>query len=182
MSVWTRFELTERWGPEMLDRADAILKLALAVAAITVAAALGYYYGIFLPAQASAAAQLAADAKKTEREQAEKADSKRQANADNAKQQYDLCLAAAQSDYNSRWESSCKTIHDRQLQARNDCYAGSGDTSYCSSYVVTPARECTLPSMTADNYDKGLQSDKRLCFDKMAVTTGQTAALTPPAR
>lgn len=164
----------------MLDRADAIFKLALAAAAIIMATAVGYYYGIFLPAQASAAAQQLADTKRSEQAVAQKAEAKRAADADNAKQQFDICMSAAQFDYDSRWRGSCKTIHDKQLLARNNCYAQGGDTSYCANYAVSDARACDLPSVTAQSYDLGLQNAKRLCVDKMAVVTGQTAAVAPP--
>ena len=164
----------------MLDRADAILKLVLAGAAIVMASAVGYYYGIFMPAQAVAAAQQVAEAKRSEQVLAQKTEAKRASEANNAKQQFNICVASAQSDYNSRWQSSCKSIHDRQLLARNNCYDQGGNAFYCANYTVTDARECSLPSDTAQSYDLGLQNAKRLCMDNMAIATGQTAVLGPP--
>lgn len=161
----------------MLDRADAIFKLALAAAAVIMAAAVGYYYGIFLPAQAASAAQQLAEAKRSEQLAAENLEEKRTADLQTARQQLGVCLASAQSDYNARWQSSCKTIHDRQLVARNNCFASGGDTSYCASYQVSDARECSLPTGTAESYDLSLQNAKQLCMGQLAVATGQTAAL-----
>lgn len=152
----------------MLDRADAILKLALAVAALTVGFAVGYYYALFLPDQAQRSADRAASVEKEKREEATKAENNRRQSATMAKADLDSCLAGAQLDYSLRWESSCKSQHDRQAKAKADCYSSSWQAN-CEAYEVQSAKDCTLPSNTASSYDAGLQSAKQLCLDKFKV-------------
>lgn len=86
----------------MLDRADGVLKLAVAVAALMIGCAVGYYYVIFLPSQAAASIQRDAAA----------------ANAKIAaqlalKEEYNECMAHAFNIYEDRWQLGCKREHDR---------------------------------------------------------------------
>ena len=81
----------------MLDRADAILKLALAVAALMIGCAFGYYYAIFLPSQAAASL-----------ERASAFESAKVVAATVEKESYRQCLAAAYSTYSENWDAQCK--------------------------------------------------------------------------
>jgi len=163
----------------MLNRADEILKLALAAAALLIAGSIGYYYAVFLPGQAIESAKQIADTERAKREQTDKIEAKKSADAANAKNEYELCLGNAQANYDSRWQNSCKSIHDRAQKSKADCLAQYGPYSYCSGIEVPPARDCSLPNQVSQNYDHGLENDKRLCFEKMAVATGQSKLAGP---
>lgn len=148
----------------MLDRADAILKLALAAAALIVCSGVGYYYGLFLPQQAAAAAQQQA-VDQREKAEASKAAADQKAKArQEAEDTYNACLSAAQIDYSNRWDNSCKTNHDRMLKLKSECLQ-TMSADFCQSYDVPPDHDCTLPNAVSDSYDASLQQSKQLCLD-----------------
>lgn len=150
----------------MLDRADAILKLALALAALFLGGGVGYYYGVFLPEQGAKTQEERVEAAKAELSLKRRLDEQRTANATAAKVTYDVCLASSQQDYASRWESSCGTQNQADLKARRGCVAQGYDEQYCASYIVRPASDCTLPGGTAATYDGALQKAKELCIEE----------------
>jgi hypothetical protein len=158
----------------MLDRADSILKLALSVAALCLGAGVGYYYGIFLPAQADAsAARLEAAEKEKQAEARRTAERIEKASAD-ARIRYSECLIAASADYNTRWQSSCRSLNASDTKARRDCVSRGSTEEYCSTIInVRPASDCSLPTETADSYDAGHKDAKQLCMDELKASQAE---------
>jgi hypothetical protein len=151
----------------MLDRADAILKLAAAFAVLCLGLGVGYYYGIALPAQASAAAARIDSDRLAKQEQAREEREAKKAALSEVKQAYEDCLSDAFTNYNTRWNKSCRGLHDADLAAKKNCNSEVLGDSYCDSIKVRPANDCQLPSATADSYDEDHQQAKQMCLDQM---------------
>lgn len=157
----------------MTSKADSILKVALAVAAVFAGTGVGYYYGVFLPGQASRQeARVAAEqearqkqedavAKAQQREQAEQ--SRRQ---EAAQQEYQDCLNFAELSYKQRWTASCRAQHDADVSALADCADNLFATEEgCRAKVpIRPERDCALPGQTAQSYSDAREQRKAECL------------------
>ena len=149
----------------MLDRADAIFKLAMSFAALCLGVGIGYYYGLFLPAQATATAERIAAKEEAQKITQRSQENKRSEMAEAAQTTYDVCIADASASYSSRWDSTCRRMRADDEKRRQNCVAqGYGG---CDSITVRPASDCSLHSDTADDYDAAHQASKRLCLDEM---------------
>lgn len=153
----------------MFEKADEILKLAIAAAALMIGASMAYYYGIFLPDKATAETQREAEADRLKRETDAKAEAQKADVARNAKSTYDQCLAFAQSNYSDRWTSSCKRLNKADLERKSQCE--SNGYAYCDQIKVTPANECSLPNELAGNYDKGREEANKLCLEEFKASS-----------
>lgn len=153
----------------MLDRADAILKLALAVAAICLGCGVGYYYAVFLPSQAAAADQRVAAAEKVKAEVERHSIEAKSAAELAAKNIYQICVGAANIDYSSRWNTSCGSQHEADVKAKQNCNAQGLSEQYCGTFVVRPATSCALPSITAEAYESTVKEAKRICLEALKV-------------
>ena len=155
----------------MLDKADAIFKLALAFAAVAIGGAVAYYYALFLPQQAqqSADRELAAETAKHQNEVRESLEKSK--TAKEAKEKYDLCVSFAYSDYNSRWAKTCTRLNKADVARRDQCLNNGYNEAYCSTISVTPAKECSLPNELADDYEKSHEDDKKLCLEEFKAAT-----------
>lgn len=149
----------------MLRHSDAILKIALALAALLAGGGVGFYYGIYLPAQdtrrqahelaerqAALAAQrlaLAEQAKRAEAAQAE----------------FDDCVAFAEQSYAQRWAQSCQSLHDADRAAFEDCADDlfSTESGCLAKYPVRPARDCALPAAMARELTQAREGRKAEC-------------------
>ena len=90
--------------------------------------------------------------------------------ADAASAEYDSCLANARAAYNERWNDSCADERKGALKRRESCRGINGeDDQLCSSIEIPPARECTLPSAVADDYDAGLRHSEEMCLGRLKV-------------
>lgn len=154
----------------MLDRADAIFKLALAFAAVCLGLGIGYYYGIFLPGQITANSERTASLDRERAERERDALSKKSAANLAAKEKYDTCIADAAADYTARWNATCRTFHNAEIKRKASCLEQGLDADYCASFVAHPATDCQLSAQTAESYDEGHQRAKQLCLDEMKVT------------
>lgn len=147
----------------MLEKANEILKLAIAAAVLMIGASIAYYYAVYLPEKASAEAQRLVEADRQKREADQKTEAKKADAARNAKTAYDQCLLFAQSNYESRWNSSCKQLNKADIERKKQCefngYFG------CSQIKITPASDCSLPMELIDDYDKGLDEERKLCLE-----------------
>lgn len=149
----------------MLRHSDAILKLALALAALLAGAGVGYYYGVFLPAQ---------DVRRQTRELAERqaveaaqhqALTEQARRAQAARAEYDDCIAFAELSYKQRWAQSCQGLHEADRSAFEDCADNLFSTrSGClAKYPVRPARDCALPSQIARQLSGARDERKAEC-------------------
>lgn len=153
----------------MLEKADEVLKLALAVAALLIGASVAYYYAIFLPNQANAQQQRATETERSKREANEKAEARKLDAARSAKSAYDQCLAFSQSNYSDRWAASCKRINKSDLERKSECEANGG--GYCDAIKITPANDCSLPSAVANDYDNSLEEANKLCLEEFKASS-----------
>lgn len=153
----------------MIKHANAILKLSLALAVLLAGAGVGFYYGIFLPAQdihrqAQAMAQRQATAKAQSKALVDQA--KRVAAAQHA---YDDCVNFAELSYKQRWTQSCKSLHDADEAAYQDCADDWFTTeSGCrAKHPVRPERDCALPAQMAQQITQAREQRKAECQAKM---------------
>ena len=153
----------------MLEKADGVLKLALAVTALLVGVSVAYYYAIFLPNQALAKEQRIAEQERLKREADEKAEARKSDAARSAKSTYDQCLANSQSNYFDRWEASCKRLNKADLDRKSDCEANG--YGYCAAIKITPASECALPSALAEDYDNRREEANKLCLEEFKAAS-----------
>lgn len=151
----------------MFDRADAILKLSLAIAVLCLGFGVGYYYGIFLPQQAEVVAKRTIDLEKSRIEREKQLNDQKLVKENEARSKYEICESAATFDYTNRWNTSCIRQHDADLTTKRNCLSNGSDASYCTSITVRPANNCSLPSSEAVSYDQGLKEAKQLCLDEL---------------
>ncbi|MCZ8325780.1 MAG: hypothetical protein O9283_11010 [Sphingomonadaceae bacterium] len=153
----------------MLEKADEVLKLALAAAALLIGASVAYYYAIFLPVQAHAQAQSEAEAERAKREANEKAEARKLDAVRSAKSAYDQCLANSQSSYSDRWNASCKRLNKADLERQAECQANG--FGYCDSIKITPAIDCALPTVVANDYDNRREEANKLCLEEFKASS-----------
>lgn len=140
---------------------DTFLKTAIGIAALSV----GYYYAIHLPG-ADAAARDAAAVKAIE----ERIAGLNKAAADEERERarragFESCKSVALSTYDTRWDETCKGLHEADIKARQGCLNLGYAEAYCeNAYSVRPAKDCRLPSETADDYDNGREADIQMCL------------------
>ncbi|MET1754112.1 hypothetical protein ABVV53_01325 [Novosphingobium sp. RD2P27] len=137
---------------------DTMLKLSLAAGALLAGAGVGYYYGIFLPAEsihqtldAGQQQEAAASDRRAAFERARAAETKRR---EAARQHYETCLAAADTAYQARWTSGCRTQHVRQRAAFEDCADDwfRSRKSCAREFPVEPERGCVLPAPIGNRF------------------------------
>jgi len=144
---------------------DAVLKLSLAAAVLLAGAGVGYYFGIFLPAEA-----VRETLDKGTRHQADdsdrSADLRRARLAEEqkraaAQQRYEGCLASANLAYQDHWSQGCRAQSARQQAAYEDCADDLFSTrAGCArKFPVEPERGCALP----------IQISSRLVADRDAA-------------
>lgn len=153
----------------MLEKADEVLKLALAVAALLIGASVAYYYAIFLPDQANVQAQRMTEADRVKREAEEKSEARKLDAARNAKTAYDQCLASAQSNYSNRWNNSCRKLNKADIERKLQCEVNG--YQYCDSIKITPASDCSLTTTLMNDYDNGLDEANKLCLEEFKASS-----------
>ncbi len=158
----------------MLEKADAIFKLALAFAAVLIGASVAYYYAAFLPGQARAETERAQAVELAKRQTDANLTSRREKRAEDAKVKYDACLADAFSNYHSRWEKTCKRLNAADIARRSQCMQNGYDENSCASMTITPAVGCSLANELGDDYDNAHDDAKRLCLDEYKASNQTT--------
>lgn len=153
----------------MADRAGTFLKISLALSALLAGGGVGYYYGIFLPAQ---------DLRRQAQEMAEKqaeAEERTQALAEQtrrlaaAQAEYDQCMAGAEQSYRDRWSQSCLNLRDAAQSAYQDCADDMLSTaSGCrAEHPEIPAQSCALPAPMARELTTARDARKAECLGKL---------------
>lgn len=137
-----------------MARVDTILKLSLAAGALLAGAGVGYYFGVFLPAQAIHETMAGAEgddrrAVIVDREAVlERAVKAEEARKEAARQRYQSCLDSADLGFRGRWTAACRAQHARQQAAFDDCADDwfSTQEGCARKYPVQPEHGCTLPT------------------------------------
>lgn len=158
----------------MPTRADTILKLSLAAAALIAGTSVGYYYGVFLPGEVHRreAREQAA------REEAAKAQSKARAEIvrrqQSARLEYEDCVNFADLAYRNRWTLACKAQNQADIAAFQDCADDlfSSEDGCRARFPIRPERDCTLPGQTAESYAAARDTRKAECLGRLQATQG----------
>lgn len=167
----------------MADRANTVLKLSLAVAVLLAGGGVGFYYGIYLPAQdvrrqtralaEKQEAQAAADRALAERAQREQA----------AQREYQGCIDFAEKSYRERWTAACQAQHDVDQAAYADCADDlfSTEQGCAADHPVRPVQDCALPAQTARSYAQARDARKQECLGRLqsAQAVGGSLSVRP---
>ena len=135
----------------MAVQPDAVLKLSLAAAVLLAGTGVGYYFGIFLPAQAihetldtGTKRQIESTDRTADLERAQLVETQRR---EAAQQRYQACIGTANMTYSARWTSGCRAQHERQQAAYDDCADDLFSTrdGCARKFPVEPEQGCALP-------------------------------------
>ena len=152
---------------------DAVLKLSLAAAVLLAGAGVGYYFGIFLPAQAihetrdsGTRRQIESTDRTADLERARLAEAQRR---EAAQQRYQACLGTANTTYSARWSSGCRVQHERQQAAYDDCADDLFSTrAGCArKFPVEPERGCALPVQISDRLVSDRDAARAQCLGEL---------------
>ena len=149
----------------MLDKSQDILRLSFAAAALLLGGSVAYHYAIYVPEKdqelkSDAVAKEAADEKRAEQMSEAAAKS-----AEEKRTAYKVCISDAQVNYESRWNSNCKSLADDAAEQRVNCNSRGYDVNYCATlYPEISTQHCQLPSSNANAYDEELKDEKARCL------------------
>ncbi|MGF7154097.1 hypothetical protein [Novosphingobium gossypii] len=149
----------------MLKRADPILKLCLALGALMGGAGIGYYYGIYLPAQDIHQQTLAMAERQTKAAEQSRALADRARREQEAQAAYGQCTDFAENAYRQRWTQACQALHDADQSAFDDCADNLFSTrSGClAKHPIRPAQDCALPRQTAQALSTARDQRRNQC-------------------
>ena len=160
----------------MLERAGAILKLAVALAILIAGCGIGFYYGIFLPnhaevleARRQAEVEAEAEARRAaQQQQAAEAAQRQQA----ARVEYEDCVNFAELNYKNRWAKSCRAMHENDVAEFQDCLDNffSTEESCRRRHPIRPERGCALPSQMASALSDDRDRAKDQCLGKLQAS------------
>ncbi len=157
----------------MAARVDTILKLSLAAGALLGGAGVGYYFGVFLPAQAiretlDAGTQRQAQAVDNTAviERAQAAELRRR---EAERQRYQVCVSTADGTYQSRWTAACRAQHTRQRAAFEDCADDwfASRESCARKFPVEPEHGCALPLSLSNRLAADRDATRAQCMAEM---------------
>lgn len=157
----------------MATRADAVLKLSLAAGALLAGAGIGYYFGVFLPAQAIRETVDSTSRRDVEAvDRSEEIERARQAEVqarEAARQRYQACVAAAQTTYSARWTAACRAQHVRQVAAYDDCADDLFSTreGCARKHPVEPEHGCALPLSISNRLVADRDAARSQCLGEM---------------
>lgn len=153
----------------MLKHADPILKISLAVAALLAGGGVGYYYGIYLPAQDVRRQTQAMAEREQERQAQVKALAQRAQREQAAQLEYQECNGAAELSYKERWTQTCQTLHDADQAAFNDCADDffSSEQGCLAKHPIRPAANCALPTQSAQILAQAREQRKAQCLVRL---------------
>lgn len=170
----------------MLKDPNAILKLALALAVLLAGAGIGFYFGIYLPAQDVRREARALAEKQVQRAAAAQALSQRAQREQAAQTEYQGCTEFAEQSYKARWTAACQAQHDTDQAAYEDCADNlfSTQAGCLAKHPVRPVQDCALPAATAQSYAQARDARKQQCLAQLqSAQTGRASAAmsAPPA-
>lgn len=113
----------------------------------------------------------AAEAERVRNEQADR----QRAHAEEANRQatrriaYQTCLTNAETAYSRRWDSQCRMLSETNAEGREKCIKDSPSIrDYCITlYPEKPPVDCTLPTESAREYQRLMDTDKARCLAEM---------------
>jgi hypothetical protein len=153
--------------------ADTVLKLGLAAGALLAGAGVGYYFGVFLPAQAiretmgsETAQHTAAIDRSADLERERRAETQRR---EAARARYQACVGSADTAYQARWTSACRAQHARQEAAFEDCADDlfSTQEGCARKFPVEPERGCALPLSISNRLVADRDAARSQCLGEM---------------
>jgi hypothetical protein len=157
----------------MASRVDTVLKLSLAAGALLAGSGVGYYYGVFLPAQAihetldqGTRHQDQTTDRDAERERAQQAEAQAR---EAAQQRYQACVGTADTTYSARWTAACRTQHAQQQAAYDDCADDLFSTreGCARKYPVEPEHGCALPLSVSNRLVSDRDAARAQCLGEM---------------
>ena len=154
----------------MAGAADSFLKVTAGVSLFFCGFAVGYYFLFYLPdrdarldaqnRQAIVDQQYRAEHSRRTREGKEAADVR----AENVQVFYESCIRNAGSNYSLDWDTSCKSIADKNNQDRSSCTFGR---DFCEAvYPLTPTKNCSLPQAMAAAKNDTLEKARNRCLQE----------------
>ena len=150
----------------MSQRADSVLKYALALAALMAGGGVGFYYGIYLPSQdirrqsedmarrhVEAKANSDALAERARREQA-------------AQTAYEDCTSTADLAYKNHWTAVCRAQNAADVAEYEDCADDlfSTDEGCREKHPIRPERDCALSPQAADRLVEERNTARQQCL------------------
>lgn len=166
---------------------DSVLKLSLAAGALLAGAGVGYYFGVFLPAQAihetvesGTQRQASAIDRTVELERARQAELQQR---EAARQRYQACVGVAQTTYSARWTAACRAQHERQQAAYDDCADDLFSTrdGCARKFPVDPEHGCALPLVISNRLVSDRDAARSQCLGEMGGGAAPGAWETPEA-
>jgi hypothetical protein len=157
----------------MTTRVDTVLKLSLAAGALLAGAGVGYYFGVFLPAQAihetldkGTRHEAATVDGNVDLERERLAETQRR---DAAQQRYEGCVATANLAYQNHWSAGCRAQHARQQAAYDDCADDLFSTreGCARKYPVEPERGCALPMQISSRLVSDRDAARAQCLGEL---------------
>lgn len=164
------------------EHADPILKLSLAVAALLAGAGVGYYYGIYLPAQDVRRQTLAMTERKEQEARQSQALAERARREAAAQGEYQDCVNFAELSYKQRWTQTCQSMHDADQSAFEDCADDlfSTESGCLAKRPIRPARDCALPAQTAQALSDARERRKAQCLGQLEAAQQGRAQVAVP--
>lgn len=149
----------------MLKHADPILKIGLGLGALLAGAGVGYYHGIYLPAQDIRRQTQALTEKQDQAAQQARALAERARREQAAQGEYAACVNYAELSYKQRWAQTCQSLHDADQSAFEDCADDFFSTrrGCLAKHPIRPAQDCALPSRTAQDLSGARDQRKAQC-------------------
>ncbi|MCJ2182265.1 hypothetical protein MTR62_06060 [Novosphingobium sp. 1949] len=149
----------------MLKHADALLKLALALAALLAGGGVGFYYGIYLPAQdvRSRSEELVRQQSQAREQTDQLAARARREEA--AQTVFQDCVSTADLTYKSHWTAACRAQHDADVAAYEDCADDffSTEAGCHRKHPIRPERDCALTTQLAERLVAERQGARQQC-------------------
>jgi hypothetical protein len=160
----------------MLKHADPILKVSLALAALLAGAGVGYYYGIYLPAQDVRRQTQEMTARQTQAQAETRALAERARREQAAQTEYQDCANVAELSYKQRWNLTCQGLHDADQADFQDCADNlfSTESGCLAKHPIRPAQGCALPAHVAQSLSQARDQRKAECAARLeAVQQGR---------
>jgi hypothetical protein len=163
----------------MGGKADAFLKVSIAVSILVASVSVGYYYLAYLPNRDLQADNLRRQ-EQIRAELAKKSDEARAAAALQLQQrieaqrqsetqaQYQACVAGAEENYSRSWAAACKRANEQSIKARASCDTSIVGKSLCDSSnpIRDPSPNCTLYGNTGGSLNATLEKSRNRCLEE----------------
>lgn len=152
---------------------DIILKASIVVGIAVGSSSIAYYYLIYLPHRDATidaerkAREIEVKNSRLQEERSRAAEKLRiQNEKDLAINRYELCKIGASTNYNGDWDNTCAQFAEEDAKAQARCKINN-EVSYCiDKFKIRPSKDCTLPQITADRFQKRVDEAKTRCLQE----------------